>query len=159
MSIRVSNQIFNNVTRALPKIFAIGGAYLGPVGTALAVASIGTDTPASFGGVDRSMDKDIAMGRVGEDNSVSLIMKEAVAVSLWVWEGSCTDATHPQGRWVPGGGVVTEYSKTPTVAYGKIGFWVPKSTLFFLSAASSVTDSWVNAARHDGTFKYTGEQS
>lgn len=152
MSIRVSNQIFNNVTRKLPLIFDTDGVYKGIVGTSGAVAGIGVDTPLSFGSgtADKSADKNIAMGRAGDDNSVSLIMKETVTVSLWVWEGAIP-------RWVPGGGIVSEYQKTPTVAYGKVGFWVPKGTLFFLSADSKVTDAWVNAAKHDGCTEYTGE--
>lgn len=150
MSIRVSNQIFNNVTRKLPLIFDTSGVYKGIVGTSGAVAGIGVDTPASFGGASKITDMNIAMGRAGDDNSVSLIMKETVTVSLWVWEGAIP-------RWVPGGGIVSEYQKTPTVAYGKVGFWVPKGTLFFLSADSKVTDAWVNAAKHDGCTEYTGE--
>lgn len=144
MSIRVSNQIFNNCTRQLPLAFDTSGYF---VGSATGVAGIGVDTPATWAHntSDKSADSRIAMGRAGDDNSVSLSILELVTVSLWVWEPSMR-------LWIPGGAVASEYQKLPTVAYGKMGFWVPKSQLFYLSASAKATVAWVGGAAADVSY-------
>jgi len=159
MSIRVSNQIFNPCTRALPKIFDASGHLIldgNPSNNA-----IGTDPPTSYGTgsqIDNSGNVLLSMGRAGDDHSVGIVADTIADFILWVWEpnvGSYMTAIgRNQGRWVKGGAVATEYKKTPDTTYGKFGFWVPKSQHFYIQASVVVANAWIGAQAPDVAYGY-----
>ncbi len=141
MASRVSPQILNMPYRSLGKKFDNAGTALGTT-KALAANLAPSGYPAGGKVTTGLTDPNIAMGIAGDDHIVSIIVSDAVDITLWVWSTIA-------GRWVLGGASTTTNTKT-FAAYAVDSFNLVKGTLFYLQASAVVTTCYLGANEYAG---------